>query len=148
MTGLQQYILLAYMALAIVLSVVAVYKCRHKKAYQKFVPLFVIGSFVWGDVLVFGIFWVLAGAVTLFFNSWFLFQVIFLVFWLIRSAGETIYWFMQQFSSIIREKPEKVWTFRFVKNNAAWFLMQIWWQTVTIASLVALIFLLVSHFSW
>ncbi len=145
-TNWQQYIILAYTAIAIVLGLFAIYKCRGGQSHQKFALLLLIGSFVWGDALIFSAFWALAGAIALFFDSWFLFQAIFLVFWLIRSAGETIYWLMQQFSNIIREKPEKVWTFRFVKSNAAWFLMQIWWQTITIASLVLLILLITSTF--
>lgn len=129
-------------ALAMGYTIVGFVKSRAGKSYGKFWPLNTIGGFVWGDALIFGPFWALASIITILMQDWWLFELIFLCFWLVRSVGETIYWLNQQYSDVIREKPEKSILYRFVKSNAVWFLMQIWWQCITVATLVLLILLL------
>jgi len=142
MESWQLYLLIIYCALAIIFTITGLILSRRGKAYKKFWPLNLIGAFVWGDALIFGPFWILSSIIAMLAQRWFVFELIFLCFWLVRSFGETIYWFNQQFSSTIREKPETVIFYPLVKNNSVWFLMQIWWQCITAASLVLLILLL------
>jgi len=139
MESWQLYLLIIYCALAIIFTITGLILSRRGKAYKKFWPLNLIGAFVWGDALIFGPFWILSSIIAMLAQRWFVFELIFLCFWLVRSFGETIYWFNQQFSSTIREKPETVIFYPLVKNNSVWFLMQIWWQCITAASLVLLI---------
>lgn len=128
--------------LAILFFIVGLINVKRGKAYQKFWPLNIIGAFVWGDAIIFGPFWIVSSVVSLWLKNWQLFEIIFLCFWLVRSLGETIYWFLQQFSEVKREPPERIWFYRFVKSDAVWFIFQIWWQCITIVSLVLLILLL------
>lgn len=138
-----QLLLISVIALlSIVFWIAGLVVSRRGKSYGKFWPLNLIGAFVWGDALVFGPFWILAAILCIALQNWWLFELIFLCFWLIRSLGETIYWFLQQFSNVVREKPEKVFFYPLVKNNSVWFLMQIWWQCISITALVLLILLL------
>ena len=103
-----------------------------------FTPL---GAFVWGDMVIFGVFWWLISLVILYLNDWILFLLIFSVFWTVRSFGETTYWFLQQFSVVNRNPPEKFWHFKIFKNDSVWFVNQIFWQCVTTVSLISTIYL-------
>lgn len=90
------------------------------------------GAFVWADMVIFGAFWILAGLLSLFFADWVLFLLIVSLFWLVRSVGETMYWFQQQFSPIKRNPPEKMIIYRFFRNDSVWFVYQIFWQCLTV----------------
>ena len=98
--------------------------------------LFIFGIFVWGDATVFGIFWFLASITTLLLNDWILFLLVFSVFWVVRSLGETIYWFNQQFSKVIQWPPEKLPFFKFFHNDSIWFVYQIVNQCITVVSII------------
>ena len=106
--------------------------------------LYPFGIFVWGDAIVFGIFWFLASAVTLFLNDWILFLLIYSVFWLVRSVGETIYWFNQQFSEVKRMPKESVSFYKYLKiedEYAVWFIAQIFNQSITVLSTITTVYL-------
>src|SRR5215475_6501622 len=75
---------------------------RREKVHHETILLFPLGIFVWGDAVVFGMFWFLTAAVSLLLADWTLFLLIISVFWLVRSLGETFYWFHQQFSPLDR----------------------------------------------
>jgi len=47
--------------------------------------------FVWGDAVIFGLFWTVALIVAWVLKDWYLFLLIVSVFWVVRSLGETIY---------------------------------------------------------
>lgn len=142
MENWQGYIIGVLGVLAAVFFVAGVLHVGKGKTYQKFWPLNLIGAFVWGDALVFGPFWIIASIIVLTQQDWWLFEIIFLSFWLVRSFGETVYWLNQQFSPIKREPPEKIWFYRFIKSDAVWFIFQIWWQCLSVVSLVLLILLI------
>lgn len=128
------YFLSLYAACAFFLGVF--YSVKKKNAFgvtHWFLPL---GIFVWGDALVFGLFWFCSSF--LFFkmqSQWF---TLFFVscFWLIRSLGEMVYWLNQQFSKMIRDPAEQHVLFPLVKNESVWFLHQIIWQCIAVFSLV------------
>ncbi len=98
------------------------------------------GVFVWGDAVVFGLFWTLVSFAVLFLKDWILFLLIISVFWVIRSLGETIYWFNQQYSNINRNPPEKFWFYKYFHNDSVWFIHQIAWQCITVASIIFTIY--------
>lgn len=118
-------------------------ECKNKKnAYGLVVKLTPLGIFCWGDAVVFGMFWIATSLISLFLNDWYLFCLTVSVFWIIRSLGETIYWFNQQFSAKTYDwnKPEKLvynWLFH---NDSIWFIYQIGWQCVTVISVIASIY--------
>lgn len=99
------------------------------------------GSFVWADHVLFGPFWVLISLVTFFLHDVILFGLIFAIFWVVRSLGEMLYWFFQQFSPRVGNEPEKFWINRHVPGEAVWFMHQIFWQCVAVISLIFSIFL-------
>ncbi len=100
-----------------------------------------LGSFVWGDAVIFGIFWFGASVITLLLNNWLLFWLTFSVFWTIRSFGETIYWLLEQFSQKTLNKPETLWTSKIFPHTSAWFAMQIFWQCATVVFLILTFYL-------
>jgi len=102
MLNWQKYILIALSILSLAGVIKGFLECKNKKnAYGKTELFSLIGAFVWGDVVIFGIFWFLISLVILFSRNWILFLVILSLFWVVRSLGETIFWFNQQFSNKI-----------------------------------------------
>ena len=103
--------------------------------------LFFLGAFVWADAVIFGIFWVIVSAFCLFTQDWLLFLLITSVFWLVRSAGEVVYWFNQQFSVVERNKPSNMFLFKFFPNDAVWFVFQIIWQCLLVGTIITTVYL-------
>jgi hypothetical protein len=99
-----------------------------------------IGSFVQGDTVVFGLFWFVTSLVILVLKDWILFLLTLSVFWTVRSFGETIYWFNQQFSNINRNPPEKYWSHKYFPQDSLWFIHQIFWQCITVISIIFTIY--------
>ena len=110
---------------------------KKQKTFAHTHLLSLTGSFVWGDVLIFSPFWALVSLVSLYTKDWLLFWVIASVFWVVRSSGEVLYWFLEQFSGHPRNKPENLWGYNLVKSDAVFFLYQIFWQCMTVISIVA-----------
>lgn len=97
------------------------------------------GSFVWADAVVFSIFWFLSALIGLFHGTT-VFLLILSLFWTIRSLGETIYWFNQQFSTIERNPPESLAFHDIFHNDSIWFVYQIFWQCVNVFTILATIY--------
>lgn len=120
------------------LFVKAYCECKYKKnTHGSFLPLNLIGAFVWTDAVVFGLFWVIVSIVALLLNDWILFLLTLSLFWLVRSVGETIYWFNQQYSKINRNPIERYpYLVEIFHNDSIWFVWQIYWQCITVIALV------------
>jgi hypothetical protein len=131
---------LIFTAVALCSSLLGLWKSMHKQAFSETPQLAVFGIFVWGDAIIFGLFWALAGVLVFLTKSEALMWLIYSVFWVVRSFGESIYWFNQQFSTINRNPPERLRGFRFYKNDSVWFAYQIWWQCVTVVAILASIY--------
>lgn len=101
----------------------------------------IFGSFVWADHVLFGPFWVLVSLITFLLHDVILFCLVFSLFWLIRSGGETLYWFFQQFNPRSGNEPEQFWIHRHVPGEAVWFMHQIFWQCIMVISAVLSIYL-------
>jgi hypothetical protein len=112
---------------------------KNNNAYGNTFPLYVMGIFVWGDAMVFGLFWTLASLFSLAIRSWLFFLLVESVFWIVRSFGETIYWFNQQFSVVKRAPAKKLPGYAYLENDSIWFVYQILWQCVTIISIISAI---------
>lgn len=132
-----QTFLLFFIVLNLFVMVKAFIQCYiHKNAFGLTYYLNILGIFAWGDAIIFAPFWALVSAVALTLQDWTLFLLIFSLFWLVRSLGETIYWFNQQFSTLNRNPPEKLPGFKFFHNDSIWYIYQIFWQCVTVVSAV------------
>lgn len=104
-------------------------------------PLFFLGMFVWGDAVIFGLFWSVAALIALVFQDWILFLLIASVFWMVRSFGEVLYWINQQFSPIKRNPSNTLLGYRWFKNDSIWFVYQLVWQCVLVISIITSIYL-------
>lgn len=137
MNPLQVNFLILSAVLSGVLSLKGIWESSKKEnAFGDTIFLGWLGIFVWGDAVVFGPFWFLASLVPLLLRDWSLFLVIVSLFWVVRSLGETQYWFNQQFSNVHRNPPEKMRCYGLFKNDSIWFGYQIFWQCILVASLI------------
>ena len=100
----------------------------------------VFGSFVWADHIILGPFWALISLVCYLLQDMLLFMLIFSVFWLIRSCGEVLYWFLQQFHPRAGNEPEQYWIHRHAPGEAVWFLHQIFWQCISVFAIILTIY--------
>ena len=141
----QQIIILSYGIINFLVFIRGFYESKHKKNAYGLTPyLFFLGIFVWGDAVIFGLFWAISSIVSIFFQDFVLFLLIISIFWIVRSLGETIYWFNQQFSAkrYSLNKPEKLLFHSVFHNDSIWFVYQIMWQCVTVISIVCSIYLI------
>jgi len=138
----QQLIILVYALLNLGVFVKGYNECKSRKnAYVLTPQLNLLGIFAWGDAVIFGPFWIAASLVSYLLRDWYLFLLIVSVFWVVRSLGETIYWFNQQFSKINRNPPEKLPFYSIFHNDSIWYIHQIAWQCVTVVSIIFSIYL-------
>lgn len=136
------FFLLLFASVNIGLSLWGFYQCHKKKNAYGYTPfLYPLGMYVWGDAAIFGIFWAGAALISLLLSDWILFLLIVSLFWLVRSVGETIYWFNQQFSTITRMKPERHLTHKIFHNDSVWFIFQIMNQCLTVITIITSVYL-------
>lgn len=139
----QKILISTYAGFSLIIFFISIYESVKKKNNYRLTPLlFFMGIFVCGDGIIFGFFWFLVSLISLKINSWIFFLLIISVFWLVRSWGESTYWIQQQFSTINRNPPEKLFGYRFFKNNSIWFIYQTLWQVITIVSILVTIYLI------
>lgn len=105
-----------------------------------------IGAFVWADTVIFGLFWALTSFIILYFQDWLLFLLTLSLFWLVRSLGESIYWFNQQFSARNRNPYHTLPISKIFPGDSSWIAFQIFWQCATVVSTIFTILLLSNWF--
>ncbi len=139
----QQLIIIIYGSLAFIAFITSIYACAFKKKAYQDTPLWglLFTGFVQADNVYIGFFWVCVSLVTLVLNDWLLFLLILSYFWLVRSVGETLYWFLQQFHPRGGNPPEKFWIHKVVKNDSVWFMNQIYWQLMTVITIIASLYI-------
>lgn len=137
MQNWQKLFLLLYSLLSLAVFAKGFYECKFRKNAFGLTPyLFFFGIFVWGDVVVFGLFWTGVSLTSLILNDWILFLLVISVFWVVRSLGETIYWFNQQFTGLNKNPANKLPLYSIFENDSVWFIYQIFWQCVTVVSII------------
>jgi len=142
MTDWQQIIIIVYGLIGLSLFVAGLFYCLKGRSYGKWFGLNIVGAFVWGDAIIFGLFWAIVASLFLYLHSWLWFLIVLCTFWLIRSIGETIYWFLNQFIPLKHNKPENFFFYRLVRNDSVYFIAQIWWQCLATVFLALLIYLI------
>ncbi len=100
----------------------------------------ILGAFVWIDAVTFGAFFALSALLSFLLQDFILFCLIYSVFWVIRSAGESIYWFLEQFVDKHRNKPETLKGHKMFPGDAVYIHYQIFWQCVTVLSIIASVY--------
>ena len=144
MNSAQQAFLLFFASMSFFYCVRGLVESQKKKNAFGLTPyLLPLGAFVWADAVIFGLFWTLVSLAALFLQDWYLFLLIVSIFWVVRSLGETIYWFNQQFSTVNRNPIENLLGKHIFHNDSIWFVYQIAWQCVTAISTVSSI-----YFAW
>lgn len=133
------------------LTVISFYKIRTGKKMVEFIYSFgfILGSFVWEDLFVISLYFVIITLISTYFSQLKLALLGFFIFWVIRGTGETIYWFLQQFI-LPKHYPHNVDKFFVplrrifgnISTQQCMIIMQVFLQTITMVSLVAVIFLL------
>jgi len=142
MTFLQQTVVFMCALINLVVFAWGLHQTKHKQNAFVLTPFFYIfGIFVWGDAVILGLFWSLAAGAGLLLHNWYLFLLIISLFWTVRSLGETMYWISQQFSTINRNNPAQLLGHAIFHADAVWFAYQLFWQMVTVASIICSIYL-------
>lgn len=136
----QKVLITLFGSLSFILACKGFYECSRKNGYGETIPWLWTGILVWADAPIIGTFWVIVSLVSLLINSWILFFLLGSIFWTIRSIGDTIFWFNQQFSNIKRCPPEKLRGYKFFKDDTVWFAYQLVWQCLTVFFIVASIY--------
>ena len=133
--------------LSAILSMVSVFQFSAGN-FAGFEPLLYLfglpfGAYIWGDLLVFSVLWTFISLVLLKLKNPRLFWIALFSFWLVRSSGEALYWFIQQFHPQEIPWPQyfaRVWILEDLTQKEYWVLNQIGHQSITIASLFGLIY--------
>jgi len=143
MTELQNIFLTVFVVLNFLIFLLSLYQCKLKNNNLGITyPLLPLGIFVWADGVVFGLFWFLVALFAQALSDWILFLLIFSVFWLVRSIGETIYYFNQQFSGIKRMPGKSLPGYKIFNDEyTIWFVYQITCQVITVVSIITTVYL-------
>ena len=111
----------------------------------------VFGAFVWEDLFIFSLANAIGSAVVVWLkdNRYILLFVD--IFWIVRSLGETFYWFLQQFSQPTQYphnfyawqwNPVAEQVFGDISDQKYFILFQISWQVMTVFAAVGLVYIL------
>lgn len=107
------------------------------------------GSFVWEDMLVFGLLHAGFAFLSLALGNEILWLVFFLIFWIVRSAGETLYFFLQQFIEP-KHHPHNLdkhlgpirKVFGNISQQKCFIMMQVLMQSILVVSIASLFYVL------
>lgn len=137
MTAWQQIIVLLYALLCLGAFIKGFHEVKNKKnSFGLANRWSLLGVFVWGDAIVLGLFWLIACFIVLFLQDWYLFLLSISLFWVVRSAGEVIYWLNEQFAGKNRNPPHTLMFYSFFNGDAIWFIYQLYWQCILVVSLL------------
>lgn len=99
-----------------------------------------LGAFVWADAVIFGAFFTGVSIAILIVQDFILFLLSISLFWTIRSVGEQMYWFMEQFAVNHRNPEHTLWFSKYFKRNSSWIAMQIYWQCISVISIISTVY--------
>lgn len=137
--------------LNVVLAVASINKIKKNTKECDFIWWWALptGAFVWEDMLVFGLLHFIIVLSSVLLNNPQVWVIGFLVFWIVRSLGETLYFFLQQFIEPKHHPHEIHHHFKVLRrflgdisDQKAFILIQIFMQSITVLSVLALIFVL------
>ncbi len=141
MLNWQQYIVVFFGLLGLVGFVKGVNESKNRKNAFGLTPaLYLIGSFVWADAVIFGLFWFIFSILSLLLADWLLFLFGTSVFWAVRGFGETTYWLHEQFAHAHRNAVKSLFFHSVFHDDSIWFVYQIFWQCVTVIAIIASVY--------
>lgn len=110
---------------------------------------FIFGAFVWEDLLLISLFSLAVTILTIFLRDLRIGLLIFLIYWIVRPAGETLYFFMQQFLRPDHSPHDIKWHFEFLdilfgklSTQKYFILLQVFFQLIMVVSISLMILLL------
>ncbi|OGC68785.1 hypothetical protein A2415_05420 [candidate division WWE3 bacterium RIFOXYC1_FULL_39_7] len=134
-------------SVSLILSVYSIERIKRTPQECQFIIwwAFPLGAFVWEDLLVYGFLHAVLAFFPLFLGKPELWLTFFLIFWVVRSAGETLYQFLQQFI-LPKHHPHYIdpylgplrKIFGNISEQKCFILMQISMQSITVLSLIGL----------
>ncbi len=134
----QQIIIFLFATLSVLSFIKSLHEIKTRKnPFGITKPLTFLGIFVWGDALVLGPFWLGVSIIILLLQDWNLFLLIVSLFWVVRSSGEILYWIAEQFADKHRNPPSTLFFYSLFKNDAVWFIYQLFWQCVLVIAIIA-----------
>ncbi|MFA5584847.1 MAG: hypothetical protein WDA09_11605 [Bacteriovoracaceae bacterium] len=138
-----QGFLLVFMALYSLIAAIKGYsQTKIKNNPYGLAPWFnLLSIYVWADAVIFGVFFFLISVAALFLRDFILFLLIFSLFWTVRSIGESIYWFLEQFAVNHRNPEHTLWLSRWFPRNSSWIANQILHQCITVIGIIASVYL-------
>jgi len=133
------------------LFVLAYRRVRHSEEGYGFIHTWggFMGAFVWEDLMIFSLFFMVAALLTDIFQNIRLGLLLLAAFWMVRSAGEALYFFLQQF-----HRPDRLphniaehfaplrRLFGRISVQKCYIIMQIFGQTVLVAAITSFALLL------
>lgn len=135
----------------LLLAILSVSKIKESPKKLNFIWYwgFLSGAFVWEDMLIFGILHSLVSFFIVFAQNSEIWIIYYLIFWVVRSSGETLYFFLQQFIQP-KHHPHKITThfdqlkklFGNISDQKCFIIMQVVMQSITVLSLVGLMLIL------
>lgn len=144
-------VVLGYLILQVILFVLAFYKVFKSKERLEFIYKWAwpFGAFVWEDLLVFSFFNIFFSTVVYILDDIKVGIIFLLVFFVVRSVGETIYYFLQQFNPL-PPYPHRLHAhfaaLRLLLGNISdqkcFILSQVFFQSITVFSATLLILFL------
>jgi len=127
-----------YSTLCFLLGVKNTYYKKNPFGLSRGFPI--LGAFVWTDAVTFGAFFALVSLISFFLQDFVLLCLVYSVFWVIRSIGESIYWFLEQFVDKHRNKPETLKGHKMFPGEAVYVHYQIFWQCVSVISIISSVY--------
>lgn len=124
----------------IAITIASIYQSKKGNSFDITYYLFPLGIFVWGDGIVFGPLWTLAGILFGLIDDPIGLFLFISIFWVVRSAGETIYWLNEQFVKDHRNDYRKMLGYSLVENESVYFLHQIICQSILVISIMSTIY--------
>ncbi len=101
-----------------------------------------ISAFVWADAVVFGLFFLFVSIFSLLVQDFILFLLIFSVSWTVRSIGESVYWFLEQYADNHRNPEHTLFLSRWFPRNSSWIANQVFNQCLSVIGIITSAYLL------
>jgi hypothetical protein len=143
------FLLVALLCLA--LFFLAYRHVRHSNETYGFIHFWgiAVGAFVWEDLMIFSLFFMIASSLVAVLRNLRLGLLLLVSFWMVRSAGETLYFFLQQFHrpehpphNIAEHFAPLHWLFGRISAQKCFIIMQIFWQTILVVAIASFALLL------
>lgn len=133
------------------LSLFSISKIRNNKDKCDFIWWWASpsGAFVWEDMFVFGMLHSGLAFYSVLINNPEFWLISFLIFWIVRSAGETLYFFLQQFI-VPKHHPHEISShfaqlrkfFGNISDQKCFIIMQVTMQSILVLSIILLYIIL------